>query len=233
MLVGCHLVACSGTLAKPLLSYAYRFPNAGHYNCIAGLAALENQALDPFKDLLRGIHNLLLHRSNRFLNALLDDKRVDGNLLFRGLFLDLESLGPYPADRGAYSLADLARGFALKLDGGIHHHDHCYLAGVFLDDGTYGVPRFSHVPTRTLGLQGYDPPFLYHSLGDHHVLLHLPLLLILHQLRSQKRSYSVAYGLAFGKGLGRAKIGLRLLHDQREERLELEDDEETACLSAQ
>src|SRR3990170_5401038 len=167
MLLGCHLVACSGTLAKPLLSYAYGVPNAGHYNCIAGLAALENQALDPFKDLLRGIHNLLLHRSNRFLNALLDDKRVDGNLLFRGLFLDLEPLGPYPADRRTYSLADLARGFALKLDRGIHHHDHCHLAGVFLDDGTYGVPRFSTVPPRTLALRGYAPPSPHLSLADH------------------------------------------------------------------
>src|SRR3989304_9182810 len=99
MLLGGPLVACSGALSNPLLSYAYLVPNAGHYNCIAGLAALENQALDPFKDLLRGLHNLLLHRSNRFLNALLDADRVPGNLLFRGLFLNLEPLGPYPADR--------------------------------------------------------------------------------------------------------------------------------------
>src|SRR6266705_2917908 len=93
---------------KPLLSYTYRVPYSGDNHSIARLAPLNNELLNPIDNLLTSLQYLLLHRSNSLLQALLDNHRIDGYTVFRGLLLNLEPFSSNAADRSPYSFADLA-----------------------------------------------------------------------------------------------------------------------------
>src|SRR6266849_5817096 len=93
---------------KPLLSYTYRVPYSGDNHSIARLAPLNNQLLNPIDNLLTRLQYLLLHSSYSLLKRLLDDHRVDGYPVFRGLLLNLEPFRSNTADRSTYPFADLA-----------------------------------------------------------------------------------------------------------------------------
>src|SRR2546425_8201435 len=77
------------------------------YYSIAWLAPFQDEALDPLDNFLSSLHNLLLHRRNRLLNTLLDDNRVNRNLVHSRLLLNLVSLRADPTDSRPDSLADL------------------------------------------------------------------------------------------------------------------------------
>src|SRR2546427_4438828 len=51
------------------------------YYSIARLAPFQDEALDPLDNFLSSLHNLLLHRRNRFLKTLLNDNSVNRNLV--------------------------------------------------------------------------------------------------------------------------------------------------------
>src|SRR5438132_114199 len=89
-------------------------------------------------------------------------------------------------------------------------------------DGVAGVPRFPDVSAGTLRLQGDNSTVLHHRLCNHHVLLDLPLLLVLHQPRGNKRPDSIPNRLALGESLRRTQVGLSLLDYQRKQRLKLD-----------
>src|SRR3989442_9037705 len=82
--------------------------DTGDYYSIARLAPLQNEVLDPLDNFLSSLHDLLLHRRNRFLKTLLDDNRVDRNLVDGRFLFDLVSLRADPTDRRPNSLADFA-----------------------------------------------------------------------------------------------------------------------------
>src|SRR5207302_6633355 len=82
--------------------------DTGDYYSIAWLAPFQDEALDPLDNFLSSLHNLLLHRRNRFLNTLLNDNRVDRNLVDSRFLFNLVPLRADPADSRPDSLADLA-----------------------------------------------------------------------------------------------------------------------------
>src|SRR3989442_112985 len=82
--------------------------DTGDYYSIAPLAPFQNEALYPLDNFLSSLPDLLLHRSNRFLKPLLNDNRVDRNLVDRRFLLNLVALRADAADRRPNSLADLA-----------------------------------------------------------------------------------------------------------------------------
>src|SRR2546427_4502158 len=82
--------------------------DTGDYYSIAWLAPFQDEALDPLDNFLSSLHDLLLHRRNRFLNTLLDDHSVDRNLVDSRFLLDLVPLRADTTNRRADSLADLA-----------------------------------------------------------------------------------------------------------------------------
>src|SRR6266581_353122 len=82
--------------------------DTGDYYSIAWLAPFQDEALDPLDNFLSSLHDLLLHRRNRFLKTLLDDHSVDRNLVNCRFLLDLVSFCSDPTDSGSDSLADFA-----------------------------------------------------------------------------------------------------------------------------
>src|SRR2546426_153188 len=96
-----------------------------------------------------------------------------------------------------------------------------------------GIPRFSNIPPRTLGLESDYPPILHRRLSNHDVLLDFSLRLILHQLRRNKRSKPIAYRLPLSESAPSTQIRLSLLHYHWKESLELNDDEYTVRLLTQ
>src|SRR5207245_344552 len=82
--------------------------DTGDYYSIAWLAPFQDEALDPLDNFLSSLHDLLLHRRNRFLNALLDDNSVDRNLVHCRFLFDLVALRADAPNRRPDSLADLA-----------------------------------------------------------------------------------------------------------------------------
>src|SRR6266581_5462690 len=82
--------------------------DTGDYYSIAWLAPFQDEALDPLDNFLSSLHNLLLHRRNRFLKTLLNDDRVDWYLVDCCFLFDLVSFCSDPPDSGSNSLADFA-----------------------------------------------------------------------------------------------------------------------------
>src|SRR5207245_5348583 len=82
--------------------------DTGDYYSIAWLASFQDEVLDPLDNFLSSVHYLLLHRRNRFLKTLLDDDRVDRNLVDCCFLLNLVALRADASDRRPNSLADLA-----------------------------------------------------------------------------------------------------------------------------
>src|SRR5207245_6182632 len=82
--------------------------DTGDYYSIAWLAPFQNEALDPLDNFLSSLHYLLLHRRNCFLKTLLDDNRVDRNLVDSRFLFNLVSFCPDPTDSGSDALADFA-----------------------------------------------------------------------------------------------------------------------------
>src|SRR2546425_3130034 len=82
--------------------------DTGDYYSIARLAPFQNEALDPLDNFLSSLHDLLLHRRNRFLNTLLNDHSVDRNLVDSRFLFNLVALRANPTDSRPDSLANLA-----------------------------------------------------------------------------------------------------------------------------
>src|SRR5207302_11145835 len=78
--------------------------NTGDYYSIARFAPFQNEALDPLDNFLSSLHDLLLHRRNRFLQTFLDDDSVDRNLVDCGLLFNLEPFRADAADSRSNSL---------------------------------------------------------------------------------------------------------------------------------
>src|SRR5205823_3154686 len=121
-------------------------------------------------------------------------------------------------------------GLTLELHRCVHHDHHRNLTDIFFDDRSDGVPRFPDVSARTLRLQSDHPTILHHRLRNHHILLDLPLLLILHQPRRDKRSDSIPDRLTLSESLRCTQIRLRLLNNQRKQGLKLDNDEDAVSL---
>src|SRR5207248_4620896 len=82
--------------------------DTGDYYSIARFAPFQDEALDPLDNFLSSLHDLLLHRRNRFLNTLLYDNSVDRNLVHGRFLFNLVALRADAAYRRSNSLADLA-----------------------------------------------------------------------------------------------------------------------------
>src|SRR5438093_3427822 len=82
--------------------------DTGDYYSIARFAPFQDEALDPFDNFLSSLHDLLLHRRNRFLKTLLDDNGVNRNLVKRCFLFDLVSFRSDPADGCSDAFADFA-----------------------------------------------------------------------------------------------------------------------------
>src|SRR5213594_1227022 len=82
--------------------------DTGDYYSIARLASLQNEVLDPFDNFLSSLHDLLLHRRNRFLKTLLYDNGVNRNLVKRCFLFDLVSFRSDPADGCSDAFAHFA-----------------------------------------------------------------------------------------------------------------------------
>src|SRR5256712_8455715 len=87
------------------------------YYSIARLAPFQDEALDPLDNFLSSLHNLLLHRRNRFLKTLLNDNSVNRNLVDGRFLFDLVSFCSDPPNGGPEDLAEFALAFALELHG--------------------------------------------------------------------------------------------------------------------
>src|SRR5712692_2739294 len=104
-----HYVASAATpTIILLLADTDGVADTGDYYSIARLAPFQNEALDPLDNFLSSIHYLLLHRRNRFLKTLLDDNRIDRNLVDGRLLFNLVALRSDAADGGSDALADFA-----------------------------------------------------------------------------------------------------------------------------
>src|SRR5260370_35268412 len=79
------------TLEIHLLADADGVADTGDYYSIARLAPLQDQTLDSLANFLSSIHDLLLHRCNRFLETLLDDNTVDRYLVESHFPFNLET----------------------------------------------------------------------------------------------------------------------------------------------
>src|SRR5207245_1474326 len=150
--------------------------DTGDYYSIAWLAPFQDEALDPLDNFLSSLHDLLLHRRNRFLNTLLNDHSVDSNLVDSPFLLNLVSLRAHPAFHRPDVRADITCGLSLEFYHRIHHDHHRHLTTVLFDDRLDGVPRFPNVSARTLRLQSNHPAILHHRLGNNDILLDLTLL---------------------------------------------------------
>src|SRR6266567_8316532 len=80
--------------------------DTGDYYSIAWLAPFQDEALDPLDNFLSSVHDLLLHRRNRFLKTLLNDDSVDRYLVESCLLLNLETFSTDTTDGGSDSFAD-------------------------------------------------------------------------------------------------------------------------------
>src|SRR2546427_9415880 len=88
--------------------------DTGDYYSIARFAPFQNEALDPLDNFLSSLHDLLLHRRNRFLQTFLDDDSVDRNLVDCGLLFNLEPFRADAPDSRSNSLADFASCLAIN-----------------------------------------------------------------------------------------------------------------------
>src|SRR5437667_7097551 len=82
--------------------------DTGDYYSIARFTPFQDEALDPLDNFLSSLHDLLLHRRNRFLNTLLYDNSVDRNLVHSRFLFNLVALRADAAYCRSNSLADLA-----------------------------------------------------------------------------------------------------------------------------
>src|SRR5207247_6635829 len=104
---------------------------------------------------------------------------------------------------------------------------------ILLYQRTYSVPRLPNITARTLSLYSDNPPILQSRLRHDNVLLDLPLRLVLHQPRRDQRTNAIPDRLTLSKSPRCTQIGFRLLHNQRQARLELDYDEDTVRLLPQ
>src|SRR6266567_8425972 len=82
--------------------------DTGDYYSIAWLAPFQDEALDSLNNFLSSLHDLLLHRRNRFLKTLLDNNCVYWYLVESCFLFDLEPFSADAADCCADSFADFA-----------------------------------------------------------------------------------------------------------------------------
>src|SRR5207249_4705329 len=157
----------------------------------------------------------------------------DRNFVLGRLLLNLEPLRPNPADSGADPLADLATVLPLELERRVNHDHHRDLPSILFYQRSYSVPRLSNISPWTLGLQCDNPPILHRRLRHNNILLDLPLRLVLHQSRRNQGTNPIPNRLTLSKSPCRTQVGFRLLHNQRQERLELDYDEYTVRLLPQ
>src|SRR3989441_13027184 len=104
-----HYVASAATpTIILLLTDTDGVADTGDYYSIARLAPFQDEALDPLDNFLSSLHDLLLHRRNRFLNALLDDDSVDRYLVDCRFLFNLVALRADAAYCRSNSFADFA-----------------------------------------------------------------------------------------------------------------------------